>query len=102
MSKRIKVATVQEVPPGTSKQVEIEGKSIALFNVGGTFYAIGNECTHAGASLAEGTAEGEEVECPWHGARFNLKTGAVLCPPAAVGVPAFKVAVSGSDIEIEL
>ena len=98
----VKVATVAEVPPGQSKYVQAEGHEIALFNSGGAFYAIDNTCTHAGGPLAEGTLQGEEVECPWHGAHFNVKTGAVLTPPAGEGVASYPVRVNGTDIEIEI
>jgi len=102
MGKFVKVATTGEIPPGQSKQVETEGRQIALFNLGGTFYAIDNTCSHVGGPLAEGLLEGEEVECPWHGARFNVKTGAALTPPAGAEVASYKVRVSGSDIEVEV
>ena len=102
MSQYVRIASVTDLPPGQGKLVEVQGREIALFNLGGSFYAIDNTCTHAGGPLAEGTLEGEEVECPWHGAHFNVKTGAVLAPPAGEGVTAYKVRVTGSDIEIEL
>ena len=102
MGKFVKVAQVSEVPPGGSRGVEIEGKTLALFNLGGTFYAIDDTCTHVGGSLSEGTLEGEEVECPWHGARFNVKSGAVCCPPAPSGVATYRVQVNGSDILVEV
>jgi len=102
MPEFIKVASASEVPPGQGKCVEAGGRQIALFNVGGTFYAIDNECTHAGGPLAEGMVQGDEVECPWHGAHFSVKTGAALTPPAAEGVAAYKVRVSGADVEVEL
>lgn len=102
MGQFVKVASVSEIPAGQAKRVEAGGKEIALFNVGGTFCAIDNTCTHAGGPLAEGTVEGEQVQCPWHGARFSVKTGAVLTPPAGEGVAAYPVRVNGSDIEIEL
>lgn len=102
MGRFVKVAQVSEVPPGGARQVEVEGKSIALFNLAGTFYAIDNACTHVGGPLAEGTVEAEEVECPWHGARFNVKTGRALSPPAQGDVTAYRVRVNGSDVEIEV
>ena len=102
MGKFVKVAQVSEVLPGGSRGVEIEGKTLALFNLGGTFYAIDDTCTHVGGSLSEGTLEGEEVECPWHGARFNVKSGVVCCPPAPSGVATYRVQVNGSDILVEV
>ncbi len=97
-----KVASVQEISPGQSKQVEAGGHTIALFNLGGSFYAIDNTCTHSGGPLAEGFVEEGQVECPWHGARFDVKTGAALTPPAFEGVASYKVRVNGQDVEVEL
>jgi nitrite reductase/ring-hydroxylating ferredoxin subunit len=96
------VASTAEVPPGTAKQVQVGGKSIALFNVGGTYRAIDDVCTHRGASLAEGECDGTEVICPWHGARFDLATGAVLSPPASRGVTAYPVQVVGDQVQIDV
>ena len=102
MSRFVKVALLADLPPGSTKLVEAEGKEFALFNVSGTLYALDNICTHAGGPLAEGTVEGQEVECPWHGARFNLKTGASSTAIAPEGVQAYPVRASGADIEIEI
>jgi nitrite reductase/ring-hydroxylating ferredoxin subunit len=101
MAQFVKVATTGEVAPGTGKQVEVNGKQIALFNLNGNFYAIDNTCTHRGGPLAEGFVDGEEVTCPWHGAQFNIMTGAVVGPPAAQDVAKYSVRVRGNDIEIE-
>ncbi len=82
--------------------VEVEGKELALFKIGGEFYAIDNTCTHQGGPLSEGMIEDDEVECPWHGATFNIKTGQVLCPPAATNVSSYNVRVTDEDVEIEV
>ena len=102
MSKLIKVAETKEVAPGTGKVVQAEGRSIALFNVAGTFHAIENACTHQGGPLGEGDLAGEIVTCPWHGAKFNVKNGAVLAPPARKGVWSFPVKVQGNDVLVEV
>ncbi len=102
MSKLVKIATTNELSPGTGKAVEVEGKSIAVFNVAGTFHAIDNTCTHAGGPLGEGELAGEVVTCPWHGAKFNVKTGEVLGPPARKGVRSFPVKVQGNDVLVEM
>jgi NAD(P)H-dependent nitrite reductase small subunit len=102
MAQFVKVATTDEIAPGTGKQVEVNGKQIALFNVDGSFYAIDNTCTHRGGPLAEGLVEGEEVTCPWHGARYNVKTGAVLSPPAPKGVVTYNVRAQGNEVEVEV
>ena len=66
-----KVATVQEVPQGGGKRVTVRGRTLAVFNAGGTFYAIDDTCPHRGAPLSEGMVAGKEVTCPWHAARFH-------------------------------
>ena len=96
-----KIATTQEIPSGQAKKVKVGDKDIALFNVNGTFYALDDACPHRGGPLSEGELEGQEVICPWHGARFDLATGANLTPPAPRGVTSYKVQVTGSDVEIE-
>jgi 3-phenylpropionate/trans-cinnamate dioxygenase ferredoxin component len=97
-----KAATTGEIPPGTVKAVEIHGWRIALFNVDGHFYALEDLCPHEGAPLSEGTMEGDEVECPWHSASFNIRTGQVLTPPAVEDVRTFEVRVQEGEIQVLL
>jgi nitrite reductase/ring-hydroxylating ferredoxin subunit len=97
-----RVGKLDGVPPGTAKQVTVGGRILALFNVNGTIYAIDDTCPHRGASLWEGYCERNEVTCPWHGARFDLTTGAHLSPPAQKGVTAYKVQVVGGEIEVDV
>jgi nitrite reductase (NADH) small subunit len=97
-----RVATVQEVPPGQSKQVKAGNKTIALFNVGGTFHAIDDTCPHRGGPLSEGTVTGTQVTCPWHAATFDLTTGAHLSPPAPRGVACYAVQVVGDAVEVDI
>ncbi|HEY1860713.1 MAG TPA: Rieske 2Fe-2S domain-containing protein [Gemmataceae bacterium] len=68
----------------------------------GAFYAIDNTCTHRGGPLGEGALKGDIVEWPWHGAQFNVMTGAVTAPPARTGVRSFSVKVEGSDVLVEV
>jgi 3-phenylpropionate/trans-cinnamate dioxygenase ferredoxin subunit len=102
MPKFVEVAKKSEIPDQSAKCVEVEGKRIALFNLGGEFYAIDDTCTHRGGPLSEGSLEGKEVECPWHGARFNIKSGEVTAPPAPKGVTRYTVRVTGDVVEIEV
>lgn len=102
MAKLVKVAPTKDLPPGQAAAFDVEGQRVALFNVAGTYYAIEDTCPHAGGPLSEGSVEGCKVTCPWHGADFDLKTGAVLGPPAFEGVKAFKVLVESDEIKVEV
>ena len=73
-----------------------------MFNVEGQYFAIGGTCTHRGAPLAEGQVDSMTVTCPWHGAKFDVRTGAVTAPPALTGVPVYDVVVEDNDIKIEM
>ena len=102
MSKLIKVATVDEVPVNGSKLVEIDFVRIALFNLNGEFYAIEDVCTHDGGPLVEGEiVNGHEVNCPRHGARFDIRTGEALSLPAFEPTAVYEVYIQGNDLFIE-
>lgn len=94
------VATLTDLPPGSSKRVYAAGEAVALFNVNGTIYAIANRCTHARASLSEGKVDAARcaVTCPWHEGVFSLETGQVLGGPPALPVAAFRVKVEGDAV----
>ena len=98
MSEPVKVASRAELPPGSKKLVEIDGRAIALFNVDGAMYAIDDVCTHDGGPLAEGELSGCEIQCPRHGARFDVRTGKPLSMPAFEPVSTHEVDVKGEDI----
>jgi nitrite reductase/ring-hydroxylating ferredoxin subunit len=102
MAEFVKVAKSDEIAPGQGKMVEVHGKKVALFNVGGAFYAIDDTCAHRGGPLSEGSLNGTEVTCPWHGAVFNVTTGEVLRPPAPTGVGRYNLRVEGGEIEVEI
>ena len=102
MSGFVKVTTTKELADQQAKVVEVEGHKIALFRVNGAFYALSDACTHRGGPLSEGDVEGAEVTCPWHGAKFDISTGAVLGAPAQKGVKSYPVRVTGADVEIEV
>src|SRR5438309_11683443 len=97
-----RVATINELPSGTSKQVILGGRKLALFNVDGTLHAIDDTCPHRGAPLSEGPLTGTEVTCPWHGARFDVTSGAHLCPPARNGVTRYAVRVVGDEVQVDV
>src|SRR5437762_12939437 len=102
MGQFVKVATTDEIPVGEAKMVEVDGEYLAIFHVGDTFYATTDICSHEEASLSEGDLEGEVVECPHHGARFNVRTGQALSLPAVLPVQTYPVRVVGADVEVEV
>ena len=102
MGELVTVAKTSEVGPGQAKSVQVKGETVALFNVGGSYYAIGDTCTHAGGPLSEGELEGTTVTCPWHGAQFDVASGKVLSAPASEGVKSYKVHLEGDDIKLEI
>jgi nitrite reductase/ring-hydroxylating ferredoxin subunit len=102
MGRYVRAASVGDLAPGQAKLVEVEGKSLALFNDAGTCYALDNTCTHRGGPLSEGALNGDLVTCPWHGAVFNLTTGAVVRGPATKDVACYRARVVGPDVEIEV
>jgi nitrite reductase/ring-hydroxylating ferredoxin subunit len=103
MGQFVKVGTRAEFEGlEVGKLVQAGGQGIAILNIGGSYYAIENTCPHRGGPLLEGTIAGDEVTCPWHGSRFNIKTGAVITPPARQGVKSFPVRTAGEDVEVEI
>jgi 3-phenylpropionate/trans-cinnamate dioxygenase ferredoxin component len=94
------VAPVASIVPGDYAQTEIDGTLVAVFNVDGKLYAIDDICTHDGGELAGGAVEGDVVICPRHGARFCLRTGAALTPPAYEPVRTYETRINDGIVEI--
>lgn len=101
MAEFIRVASVADVEPGKVKPVKINGKTIALCNVQGTFYALDDVCIHRGGPLSEGYVEGHKLECPWHGWQFDVKTG-LTGTGSGMGVPTYQVKIEGDDVLVAL
>ena len=97
----VTVARVSEIAEGERKLVRIEDQEVAVFLIGGRYYAIADVCTHDGGPVAEGLLEGDVIECPRHGAKFNVRTGAALTLPAVSPVPTYPVRIEGNDIQVE-
>ena len=97
-----KAAKTTDIPLGAVKVVELDDEQIALCNVDGHIYAIANLCTHDGGPLDQGCLDGHAVECPRHGARFDVRTGAVLALPAVIPVPTYRIEIHGDDIMVDL
>ena len=102
MGRFVKVARKSGLPENDGTYVEAEGNRIALFNLGGEIYALDNDCTHVGGPLSQGRVEGDQVECPWHGSRFDIRTGEVKMFPAREDVATYEVRVTGDDVEVEV
>jgi nitrite reductase/ring-hydroxylating ferredoxin subunit len=94
----VSVARTGDLKPGQMKCVKVGRQRVGLANVDGEFLAFDDTCTHEEASLTEGEIFGETVECPLHGAAFNIRTGAVESFPATVALPVYAVRVEGEDV----
>ena len=102
MSDFIKVADTSDIPMGRALVVVVGDRRIALCNVDGQFYAIDDLCTHDGGALDQGELQGDVIECPRHGARFNVSTGKVLALPAVKPLNTYPLKVEGSEIRVAL
>lgn len=100
MSDWIDVARDGSLQNGEHVVVDIDGTDVAVFMIDGAYYAIEDVCTHDGAEIASGRLEGCEIVCPRHGARFCLKTGKVLKPPAYEDLPCFPVRIENGMIQV--
>lgn len=94
------IDAVVNLPEGSVGLAEVDGNEVAVFNVGGRYYAIEDLCSHDGGTLADGMVEGFEIECPRHGARFDLRTGKVTAPPAYEAIRTFAVRVHDGRIQV--
>ena len=102
MSDFTTVAKAGDIPPGEGVAFPVNGRTVAVFNDGGRYFAIDDFCPHMGASLAGGHLKEGVVTCPWHGARFCVRDGQAQGPPAPVNVRSYPVRVTNSSIEIEV
>ncbi|SOE63631.1 3-phenylpropionate/trans-cinnamate dioxygenase ferredoxin subunit [Burkholderia sp. D7] len=100
MSDWVDVAAIEAFPPGAVRRVDVDGVQVAVFNLDGTYYAIEDLCPHDGGVLTGGVVEDGAVVCPRHGARFCIRTGKVLAPPAYEDVATFAVCVDGGHVKV--
>ncbi|HJQ13533.1 MAG TPA: non-heme iron oxygenase ferredoxin subunit [Anaerolineales bacterium] len=96
----LEIAPVSELPNGERLFVEVEGKSLVIFNIADQFFAIADICTHDDGPLGDGDLEGYNIVCPRHGAEFDVRTGQVMQMPAVVDVPAYPVRVVEGVIQV--
>ena len=102
MGKFVEVARKSAIPENSAIAVEVEGRRLALINLGGEIYAIDDDCPHEGGPLSEGTISGDEICCPWHTSHFNIKDGRVTMDPATEDVATYKVRLVGDAVELEI
>ena len=100
MATEHRVATIGEVPPGTMKEVSVDGERLALYNVGGAIFASSNRCPHAGAPLSLGFLEEGKVTCPLHMWSFDVRTGECLTDPDRSSLTTYAVRVEGDTIVV--
>src|SRR5262245_42334621 len=100
----VKIAKVQDIPDNEARAFEYDDRRIALYHCGSQFYATTDICSHAYAELSEGFLDCDDctIECPLHGSRFDIRTGAVLSLPAYEPITVFPTRVEGDDVLVEL
>ncbi len=96
------VVKASELPVGQFKAVVVGGKPLLVCHAEGGYYAIDDTCTHDDGPLGDGWLEGTEIECPRHGARFDVRTGKVICLPAAVPINSYRVMVEGDEVKVNV
>jgi nitrite reductase/ring-hydroxylating ferredoxin subunit len=101
MPRLVKLAALDDLPPGASLEIECDGRVIALFNRGGVIHAVDGICPHQGGPLAEGECQGTFVTCPWHGWQIDLATGRSPTQPRLVH-PVYPVTIEGQDVLVEV
>jgi len=101
MAEFLRIAGTTDIKSGSGATVEAAGKSLAVFNVEGSYYAVDNECVHRGGPLGEGELEGNIVTCPWHGWSYDVTTGKCVNNPSAC-VKSYPVTVEGADVKAQL
>ena len=98
----VRVWAKDEIAPDSVKAFDVADKRLAVFNLGGRYYGTDDECTHASASLADGTLDGEVIECAVHMGAFHVPTGEVKAPPCAVALRTYNVVLDGDDVLVDL
>ena len=98
MSDYQKVATLDEIPEGGRKSVVFDERAVLVFRIGNDVFAVEDVCSHDGQPLTDGLLTGTAIECPRHGARFDVRTGRPLCMPAVEPIATFEVTLQGNDI----
>lgn len=98
----VTVASASGLAPGDIAGAKVGGAEIVVYNVDGAFYATSNICTHADAFLSDGWLDGDEIECPLHAGRFDVRTGKALCAPVEVDVKTYPVRVIDDEVQVRI
>jgi 3-phenylpropionate/trans-cinnamate dioxygenase ferredoxin subunit len=101
MTNFVKVASVADIPSGKRFWMEFEEETLVIFNVNEQYYAIADLCTHDDGPLEDGELHNHQIECPRHGARFDIRSGAAISLPATSPVPTFQVKVEDGIVYVE-
>lgn len=96
----VDVAPVLELPSGDRLFIEVDDRSLVIFNIAGVYYAIGDVCSHDNGPVGEGDLEGFNIVCPRHGAEFDVRTGQAVQMPAVVDIPAYPVRIVDGNIQV--
>jgi len=94
--------TVTDVPAGTCRGYQVHGKEVMVYNLAGTFLATQGLCTHEDLPISGGRFTENVIECPWHGSRFNVRSGKVLTPPAEENLQTYPVRVAGDTVVVTI
>jgi len=97
----VRATKTSEVAPGTVRELQLDGKTVALANVEGKLFAIDNTCLHRGGPLGQGYLEGSCITCPWHGWEYDVTTGKTVMNPQA-GVACYAVEIRGDDVFVDV
>ena len=102
MAEPIAVCAAADLPPGTVKSFEVGGELVAVYNIDGAFYATEARCTHGLADLADGTLEGDVIECSFHFGAFHVPSGKAVQPPCFINLKTYKTEVKDGQVWVDL
>jgi nitrite reductase/ring-hydroxylating ferredoxin subunit len=101
-SSKLRLCSVDDVDRDSAMRVEAGGLTVAVFNIGGTYYVTDDHCTHGPGSLSDGYLDGFEIECDFHNGKFDIRTGEVTAPPCMTPVKTYRVIIENNDVLIEV
>lgn len=102
MAEYIRVAAISDIPANECRVACVAGVNIVMFNINGEFSVLEDRCSHAGYPLSDGPVEGDQITCPWHYARFNIRSGQPISGPAPEAIRKFKLRIVEDYIEVAI